>query len=107
MGTELAEITTDRAMSDHAIRHRYTDDVIGYFRARPNVWLPVRELATVGGFAAWRTRISEARKAIEQDSDWTIVWNGKSRDSAYRYQRKPLGRSAETIVSGQQQLALR
>lgn len=34
-----------------------------YFRARSGEWINARELLTVAGFAAWRTRLSELRRA--------------------------------------------
>jgi len=34
-----------------------------YFRARPGQWLDGRELARVAGYAAWRTRVSDIRRA--------------------------------------------
>ena len=34
-----------------------------YFKVRPNIWIDGRELADVAGAYAWRTRISELRKA--------------------------------------------
>jgi hypothetical protein len=43
-------------------RASLTDRVAAYFRALPNCWINARELTTVGGFAAWRTRVSELRK---------------------------------------------
>lgn len=95
-------------MNEQTIRHRYTDDVIAYVTARPRIWIEARELAKVGGFCAWRTRISEARKVIEGRGDGTIEWNGKTRESAYRYlPYVPLGPSAETDRSGQRTLNFR
>lgn len=35
--------------------------VARHFMARPGQWVDYRELATVGGFGAWRTRVSDAR----------------------------------------------
>ena len=32
------------------------------FRAYPGEWLDGRELAKVGGYAGWRTRVSDLRK---------------------------------------------
>jgi len=39
------------------------DRLASYFRERPSVWIDGRELATVAGSYAWRTRISELRRA--------------------------------------------
>ena len=40
---------------------RRTDLVADYLRHRPGVWVDYRELASVGVFGGWRTRISQAR----------------------------------------------
>lgn len=83
------------------VRHRYLDDVIAYFRARPGIWIEAAELARVGGFCGWRTRVSDARKVFETEGG-SLEWNRHARGSAYRYLRHvPLGRSAETITEGQ------
>ena len=37
--------------------------IAAYFKAHPDRWLDGRELATVGGAYAWRTRISDARRS--------------------------------------------
>jgi hypothetical protein len=34
-----------------------------YFHARPGQWIDGRTLATVGGLYAWRSRVSELRRA--------------------------------------------
>lgn len=87
-----------------AVRHRYTQDLVAYFIARPGVWIEAHELARVGGFCSWRTRVSEARKQL-QESGADIEWNGKARQSAYRYRPfKAIGRSAEQHISGQGEL---
>ncbi len=67
-----------------SVRHRYTEDVIAYFAAKPGVWIEARDLAKIGGFCSWRTRISEARKQFKKDGG-DIEWNGQVRASAYRY----------------------
>jgi len=59
--------------------------VVDLFSLRPGVWIDVVALAKVGGFAAWRTRVSDARKAFEKDGLGTVQWNGQVRASAYRY----------------------
>lgn len=38
------------------------DKLAAYFLARPGVWLDGRELATVAGAYAWRSRCSDLRK---------------------------------------------
>lgn len=76
------------------VRHRYTQDVIAYFSARPGIWIEAVELARIGGFCAWRTRVSEARKSFTAKGG-SIEWNGKTKGSAYRYRPfQALGRDA-------------
>ena len=70
---------------DFAVRATLTDAVLALFLSRPGVWIDVHELAQVGGFCGFRTRVSEARKRFERDYRGTVVWNGKQRSSAYRY----------------------
>lgn len=41
----------------------YTERVAALFKARPGVWIPWYELARIGGAMAWRTRVSDVRKA--------------------------------------------
>lgn len=72
--------------TEYARRATLTEAVLAYFLARPGVWVDVRTLAEIGGFAAWRTRCSDARIRLERDGLGTIRWNGKVKDSAYRYE---------------------
>ena len=77
-------------------RHSNTTAVLDYFKHHPNVWIPWKTLArnALGGALAWRTRVSDARKAVE-DEGGCIQWNGNARDSRYRYLRqRPLGPDA-------------
>lgn len=67
-----------------AVRQTYTQKVIALFKSRPLEWLTVQELAQVGGFAAWRSRISDARQILEAEGG-TLEWNHKIRLSAYRW----------------------
>jgi len=39
------------------------DRLAAFFRAHPRVWFDGRELAAIGGQYAWRTRISNLRRA--------------------------------------------
>lgn len=71
-------------------RASLTEAVRDLFLSRPGVWIPVRVLADVGGFAAWRTRVSDARHLIEADDCGTIRWNGQVKDSAYRYEPRAI-----------------
>lgn len=66
-------------------RASYTRAVLDLFLAHPFEWLDVRSLAQVGGFAAWRTRVSDARHIIHDRCSGTIEWNGLVKESAYRY----------------------
>lgn len=92
-------------------RQSKTDAVIALFRSQPLAWIGIHQLAHVGGFAARRTRISNARAILEKiyaanDPDGgTIVWNNDVHDSAYMFVPwKPIARSAETTVTGQREL---
>jgi hypothetical protein len=40
-----------------------TERLAAYFRARPGCWIDGRELSTIAGSYAWRTRLSELRRA--------------------------------------------
>ena len=81
------------------IEHRKTrtEQVYAFLESKLNQWIGVHELATVGGFAAWRTRVSEARTLAERDG-FALEWNHNPRDSQYRLIRKPLGRDAAELV---------
>ena len=97
-------------------RASLTDAVLALFKSRPSVWIDAHELAQVGGFAAWRTRVADARKIIRADggiienrqirrSDMVErdasgiparLWIGASVVSEYRYlAHTPLGRAAD------------
>lgn len=43
------------------------DKLAALFKANPGVWLDGRRLAEVGGYAAWRTRVSELRAQRHMD----------------------------------------
>ncbi len=67
------------------------DRLARYFQARPNAWIDGRELGTVAGGYAWRTRCSDLRKApyhmrIENRKQRMQKMNGeKFTISEYRY----------------------
>lgn len=42
----------------------FTQIVAAYFKSRPGVWVDGRELSTVGGAYAWRSRISDCRREL-------------------------------------------
>jgi hypothetical protein len=50
-----------------AERPTFTDRVADLFRSMPGQWIDGRTLAQVGGFAAWRSRVSDARLAYGMD----------------------------------------
>lgn len=39
------------------------DRLAEFFKARPHQWVHARHLLPIAGFAAWRTRLSELRRA--------------------------------------------
>ena len=66
-------------------RASYTAAVLGLFLSRPFDWIDALELAQVGGVLASRTRISDARKIVQDRRSGDIEWNGNNRKSMYRY----------------------
>lgn len=63
------------------MRTSLTTNMEHYFRARPQTWLTMRELAGIGGVGGWRSRLVEVRQR-----GLTIEWNKKSGSrSAYRF----------------------
>ena len=73
-------------------RHSNTEKVYALLRAHFGRWVKIRTIARVGGFAAWRTRVSEARALCAADEE--LVWNEKPLDSAYMIRPKRLGPDA-------------
>lgn len=78
------------------------------FRSRPRVWIDSRELETVGGRNAWRTRVSEARRIFQREGGTVenrqqhIKWGDESYwvKSEYRFvPQAPLGRDSTQPVS--------
>jgi len=70
-------------------RESRTAAVLAWFLAHPSAWIGVRRLADIGGFAAWRTRVSDARQIVSDRGLGRIVWNEDSKDSQYRYLPAP------------------
>jgi len=70
-------------------RANHTTAVLDLFLARPCDWIDVRTLADVGGFAAWRTRVSDARQIVTDRRCGAIEWNNQIKASAYRYVPAP------------------
>ena len=66
-------------------RASYTAAVLDLFLSRPFDWIDALELAQVGGVLASRTRISDARKIVQDRRSGDIEWNGNNRKSMYRY----------------------
>lgn len=66
-------------------RASYTAAVLELFLSRPFEWIDVRTLAEIGGFAAWRTRVSDARQIVLDRRCGVIEWNNQVKASAYRY----------------------
>ena len=66
-------------------RASYTAAVLDLFLSRPFDWIDVRTLAEIGGFAAWRTRVSDARQIVTDRQCGAIEWNNQIKASAYRY----------------------
>ncbi len=78
-----------------AVRVTLNEKVKALFLSKPNRWISVKELAKHGGFAAWRTRVSQVRTELEDSDAGTIQWNGDVKDSRYRYlKHRPLGPDA-------------
>jgi hypothetical protein len=53
-------------------RRPFVEAVKEYLMARPGVWVNAGALQGIGGQFAWRTRVSEARKALEAAGQGTI-----------------------------------
>lgn len=48
-------------------RNSFTHRVANYFKGRAGEWVDARELESVGGRQAWRTRVSECRCQLGMD----------------------------------------
>src|SRR4051812_30206099 len=83
-----APVSGVRMKDEIARRASNTQHVLNLLKALPNEWIPARDIACVGGFLAWRTRISDARQMVKEDGG-DIEWNGQVRQSAYRYVPRP------------------
>ena len=65
-----------------------TDAVEAFFRDRPNVWVSPIEIAKLGCFCSWRTRVSDARKRFHReggDIENRLEQYGTKKYSYYRY----------------------
>ena len=66
----------------------FTDRVAALFRSRPNELVNYRDLASVGGFGGWRTRISECRfRGMRIENRWRVLPSG-ARVSEYKFTPK-------------------
>lgn len=67
----------------------FTDAVADLFRARPNQWIDAKDIMAVGGLYAWRTRLSDCRRAFGMaiENEWhTERRDGRTfRVSRYRW----------------------
>jgi hypothetical protein len=84
-------------MKDELTRRANRTDLIeALFRSQPNTWIPIYELAKVGGLGGWRTRVSDVRLK----RGLNIEWNGlNGTRSAHRFvDHVPLGRDAATYI---------
>lgn len=52
-----------------------TDQLVAFFQAQPGVKVDARDLAARFGFAAWRTRVSDARRlhGLDIRNQWTTA----------------------------------
>ncbi len=72
--------------------------VAALFRSRPGEWIDWREIARVGGGAAWRSRVAELHGAMHienrviRHADWT--------ESQYRYQPREAVAQALPFAEG-------
>jgi hypothetical protein len=85
----------DPVMKAEIVRRRsLADQVEELFKARPGVWIPLAELARVGGTGGYRTRISELR--LRKIDPMNIDHNGlNGARSCHRFlPHQPLGRDA-------------
>lgn len=77
-------------------RLSYAKQLEWYLRAHPGEWIPIAELAKLGGVGGWRTRLSELGRRA--DDPLHIEHNGQNGElSAHRYLPfEPLGRDPQT-----------
>lgn len=73
-------------------------EMLALLRVAPLKWHHWQRFAKIAP-CAWRTRLSDARKVIENDGG-QLVWNRNVRRSAYRWvPYAPLGRDAGEYVT--------
>ena len=76
-----------------ARRKSATERVYELLVERNQQWVDIHDLAKVGGFAAWRSRVAEARELAARDGS-EIIWNGSVKASKYMLRPTRLGRDA-------------
>lgn len=83
---------------EHARRQSLAVKLETLFKSRPGEWIPMRELADVGGVGGWRTRLSElGRRTVDPMHIEHNDKNGAA--SCHRYlPYVPLGRPADVPV---------
>lgn len=96
-----AASTVDAPHSEATRRRSRADLVEHLFRSRPGQWISAGELADVGGFCAWRTRVADVRRRVEDGGEGTIQWNGHVRESAYRWTSATRRATAPTLAAAQ------
>lgn len=62
-----------------------TDRVRALFVQQPNEWIDGRQLAKVGGYAGWRTRLSECRRRYAMQIENRVIYRKDYRITRYRY----------------------
>jgi hypothetical protein len=100
----MAAHPLDAAHSEATRRRSRADDVERLFRSRPGQWIAVGELADVGGFCAWRTRVADVRRRFESAEHGSIEWNHDVSASAYRWVRVPRRATAPALAASQPRL---
>jgi hypothetical protein len=75
---------TQHSLLDHPA-DTMTGAVAAYFKQRPGQWISAIDLALVGGYLSWRSRVSDARREHHMTiENRTQSVNGK-RHSFYRW----------------------
>ncbi len=62
-----------------------TERVRLLFLSRPHVWIDGRELAQIGGYAAWRSRVSDMRTKYGMRIENKVETRPHLKISKYRY----------------------
>lgn len=87
------------------MREAFVHRVAEYFKARPGEWIDARDLETVGGRQAWRTRVSNCRRQLgmvidNRQTTRRLADGTPYTVSEYRYlPYQPLGRDPSTPIA--------